>query len=487
MSSQANDFDPEDDEYIRGSLALAVPCIVLGVLVAVSFMLFFLIRFCCCCAGKGCCAKNETPASRKKVFGHCVFALMLLAVTVIGGSMLAASGAPVSDSLGGLADTLIDQVSIFSSNMTSVIETIIDVNPEGSSVDVSELRDGLRELQQTEEQIKDQRETYDRVLQTFEQVVMVIGIFVVICAIKSGLSLVTRKMVLLYMFFLFAMLTCTVTWLLGGVGAIMYVLLDEPCTMMDLHLQGVRNTWLDQNLPCDELREVTTALDTAMETANRAITEANDDIDAANSQAVAAAAAAGGMYSPMPLMCLPYEEVNGQWRETANPPAGCVPMRTAPVQAAYEPRVCDEVSSTQGSLVSDVQYQTCVADNRPLKRDQYESILNAANSFERIAVILPQIQSIAECGFVNAAFEVIVEKDCPELRLSTRMLTRSAILAAAALTIAAFYLCVCVRNVRPQEQPQYVIAAEPSAKNGTAAKFYPPAQQANSAPIMAMV
>lgn len=47
-----NDFDPQDEEYIRDSLRLAVPCVALAVLVAVSFLLFFLIRCCCFCAGK---------------------------------------------------------------------------------------------------------------------------------------------------------------------------------------------------------------------------------------------------------------------------------------------------------------------------------------------------------------------------------------------------------------------------------------------------
>lgn len=59
---------------------------------------------------QGCCAKNKTPKSRGKVFGYCIFALILLAITVVGGSMLAASGPAVTGSLGGLADTLLDQV-----------------------------------------------------------------------------------------------------------------------------------------------------------------------------------------------------------------------------------------------------------------------------------------------------------------------------------------------------------------------------------------
>lgn len=81
------------------------------------------------------------------------------------------------------------------------------------------------------------------------------------------------------MFFLFAMVTCVATWLLGGLGAILYVVFDAPCTMMELHLQGIRNLWLDENLPCNELRDVILARDSAMESANLAIEAANDEIN----------------------------------------------------------------------------------------------------------------------------------------------------------------------------------------------------------------
>jgi len=51
QSSQGNDFDPTDGKYIRESVYLVVPCVVLACVVAVSFQLFFLIRCCCFCAG----------------------------------------------------------------------------------------------------------------------------------------------------------------------------------------------------------------------------------------------------------------------------------------------------------------------------------------------------------------------------------------------------------------------------------------------------
>lgn len=84
------------------------------------------------------------------------------------------------------------QLVKFSDTLKSIIQTIIDVTPEGSTVDVSKLRTGLNELQTTEEDLRDGREQYDGVLKIFEQVVMVVGILVVICAVKSGLGLVSR-------------------------------------------------------------------------------------------------------------------------------------------------------------------------------------------------------------------------------------------------------------------------------------------------------
>lgn len=77
----------------------------------------------------------------------------------------------------------------------------------------------------------------------------------------------------------------------------------------------------------------------------------------ANSQAVSAATAAAQVYAAMPLMCLPYEEVNGQWQEAANPPPDCVPMTESAVESEYEPRVCGEATNTQGNLTSNAQYQ----------------------------------------------------------------------------------------------------------------------------------
>lgn len=60
---------------------------------------------------QGFCAKNKTPASRCTVLGYCIFGIALLIAVFLGGAILAASGAPFSASIGGLADTLVEQVS----------------------------------------------------------------------------------------------------------------------------------------------------------------------------------------------------------------------------------------------------------------------------------------------------------------------------------------------------------------------------------------
>lgn len=52
QSSQVNDFDPEDSDYVRESLLVAVPFFAVAAIVAVAFLLFFLIRCFCFCAGK---------------------------------------------------------------------------------------------------------------------------------------------------------------------------------------------------------------------------------------------------------------------------------------------------------------------------------------------------------------------------------------------------------------------------------------------------
>lgn len=58
--------------------------------------------------------------------------------------------------------------------------------------------------------------------------------------------------------------------------------------MMDLHLQGVRNAWLDRSLPCDELRAAMSGIDSAMEAATLAISDANDAINGKVSRQLAA-------------------------------------------------------------------------------------------------------------------------------------------------------------------------------------------------------
>lgn len=94
----------------------------------------------------------------------------------------------------------------------------------------------------------------------------------------------------LYIFFLVAMLSCFLTWMLGGIGAAVNIAFDETCTMFDLHLEGVRNAWLDQNLPCNDLAEAMRGMNTAMEAANLAVEDANDAIDGKTSSCLVSVA-----------------------------------------------------------------------------------------------------------------------------------------------------------------------------------------------------
>lgn len=56
--------------------------------------------------------------------------------------------------------------------------------------------------------------------------------------------------------------------------------------MMDLHVQGIRNDWLDRTLPCGELRQAMDGIDSAMEAANLAISDANEAINGKVSNAL---------------------------------------------------------------------------------------------------------------------------------------------------------------------------------------------------------
>lgn len=88
-----------------------------------------------------------------------------------------------------------------------------------------------------------------------------------------------QRVAMLYIFFLFAMMACVSTWMLGGVGTAVYAVVKETCAAMDLHVRGERSEWLDSIFSCADIQEASSGLNTAMESANLAVADANDEID----------------------------------------------------------------------------------------------------------------------------------------------------------------------------------------------------------------
>lgn len=77
-------------------------------------------------------------------------------------------------------------------DLINIIETILAITPQDSTVDVSQLQDANRELQAAGIEIHEARERLDTFLQMIKQAVTAVGVLVVLCAVTSSLSLVTR-------------------------------------------------------------------------------------------------------------------------------------------------------------------------------------------------------------------------------------------------------------------------------------------------------
>lgn len=89
--------------------------------------------------------------------------------------------------------------------------------------------------------------------------------------------------------------------------------------------------------------------------------------------------------------------------------------------------------------------QSCMQDGRPLLPVDYKELEDAAESLDKINIILPQIEDLANCGFITSAFREIYANDCDDLQSSTKSMTVGAMIAAVSLTLASLMFCVCIR------------------------------------------
>ena len=89
--------------------------------------------------------------------------------------------------------------------------------------------------------------------------------------------------------------------------------------------------------------------------------------------------------------------------------------------------------------------QACIVAGTPLKRQDYNRLLEASNSFQAISRALPRIRNLSNCGFVDRAFRAILEDDCGDVKHDLWHMMIAALLSAIGITLAAFYFCVCFR------------------------------------------
>ena len=84
-------------------------------------------------------------------------------------------------------------------------------------------------------------------------------------------------------------------------------------------------------------------------------------------------------------------------------------------------------------------------EGRPILPETYLELVDASQSLDKINSVLPQIQSLAECGFIEAAFAKIYANDCDDLQSSTETMAIGALIAAVSLTLASLLFCLCIR------------------------------------------
>lgn len=69
----------------------------------------------------------------------------------------------------------------------------------------------------------------------------------------------------------------------------------------------------------------------------------------------------------------------------------------------------------------------------------------AARSFDIIGGALPTVFFLADCGFVDRAFEALVRNDCDDVQANTQLLFAGGLASGLMLTLASFFFCVCFR------------------------------------------
>jgi hypothetical protein len=75
----------------------------------------------------------------------------------------------------------------------------------------------------------------------------------------------------------------------------------------------------------------------------------------------------------------------------------------------------------------------------------FAGLVDSAEQLQIINNNLDTIRLITECGFVDSAFKVIVTDECPGLKRDSKRLATAALISAIALTITAFYFCICIQ------------------------------------------
>eukprot|EP00892_Ulva_mutabilis_P012478 jgi/Ulvmu1/9602/UM054_0032.1 len=465
-------WDPQDEEFIEDVVMWGVASWTVGIAVLIAFLIYFMVRcICWICLNDECCDKrNKVRASPKFVKANNIVISLLLVICIAAAGWLLYAGTPIIDSLDDLTATMIEQVETFSNNATDVITQVRTSLPADADIDLSELDDAQTQLQDARETLIDVKADVRTATDSFHDLIIGIAVVAIVCAILGLLCVFVRNIIFLYLYFILGFFVIFFLWVLAGFGITGNRAFTETCDMMRLHVAGDRNPTVLEELHCNDLAGAKDQINAAVLSGNVAVMELNDQLASADDQI----GSFNPNHEPLPPVCVPFvldEESNKYVAANVTEPApapapvlvagaagtaGCTALRNDTIMTAYADRVCQADLPPNPSPLANADFRTCILSDpsQPLTQDQYADALARAGSVADLGAVLPQVYDIADCGFIDAAFAVIIAEECDDLDANSYGLAAAAFIAAISLTLTTFYFCICIQNIRKQDAPQ---------------------------------
>jgi hypothetical protein len=150
---------------------------------------------------------------------------------------------------------------------------------------------------------------------------------------------------------------------------------------------------------------------------------------------------------PFPVLCKPYTVGRDGWEPTPSTSGGCINATSDAIIETFGPITCNHTFSGSGTRVplSDPDYLPCLIAAKPVTPQMLSTLTDAAAALAELSAVLPRMEGILRCAFVDDAFRAVVDDNCPSIDAALRGVWRYALVAAVGLTAAAFWFCACIQ------------------------------------------